>query len=71
MRSAQPASELASHRSSRGQALANSLVPAAAVYRHWFWKYTIVWHDQDSVGRRFRGTAVLDSREGETEHARH
>jgi len=26
------------------RSLANSLLPSAAVYRHWFWKYTIVWH---------------------------
>lgn len=24
--------------------LANSLLPSAVVYRHWFWMYTIVWH---------------------------
>ena len=28
---------------SQVHALANSLAPSAAVHRHWFWKYTIVW----------------------------
>jgi 2-polyprenyl-3-methyl-5-hydroxy-6-metoxy-1,4-benzoquinol methylase len=37
---------------SQVHALAKSFIPAAAVYRHWFWKYTLVWHDQDSAGRR-------------------
>lgn len=26
------------------RALANGLLPSAAVHRHWFWMYTIVWH---------------------------
>lgn len=34
---------------SQVQALANRLLPSAAVYRHWFWKYSIVWRDQNSA----------------------
>jgi 2-polyprenyl-3-methyl-5-hydroxy-6-metoxy-1,4-benzoquinol methylase len=34
------------------RALASSLAPAARAYKHWFWKYTIVWQKPQSCSER-------------------
>jgi hypothetical protein len=31
------------------RALADRLLPSAVVYRHWFWKYTIVWQKRNAA----------------------